>query len=79
MDPSAIGKEVNHPPIPKIRVTTKVESSILQIPMGFLKETSSVVVTSAAQDSLGSSASFLDLPRDLLGIPVVSRRLLKDL
>ena len=79
VDPSAIGKEVNHPPIPKIRVTTKVESSILQIPMGFLKETSFVVVTFVAQDSLGSPASFLNLPRDLLGIPVVSRILLKDL
>ena len=29
VDPSAVGKEVNHPPIPKIRVKTKVESSIL--------------------------------------------------
>lgn len=29
VDPSAIGKEVSHPPIPKIRVKTKVESSIL--------------------------------------------------
>ena len=29
VDPSAIGKEVSHPPIPKIRVKTKVKSSIL--------------------------------------------------
>ena len=48
MDPSAVGKEVSHPPIPKIRVKTKVESSILQIPMGSLKGTSFVAVTSLA-------------------------------
>ena len=48
MDPSAVGKEVSHPPIPKIRVKTKVESSILQIPVGSLKGTSFVVVTSPA-------------------------------
>ena len=29
VDPSAVGKEVNYPPIPKIRMKTKVESSIL--------------------------------------------------
>lgn len=28
-DPSAIGKEISHPPIPKTKVKTKVESSIL--------------------------------------------------
>ena len=29
MDPSAIGKEISHPFIPKLKVKTKVESSIL--------------------------------------------------
>ena len=60
VDPSAIGKEVSHPPIPKIGVKTKVESSILQIPVGSLKGTSSVVVTSLAQ---GSSGSLNIIPR----------------
>jgi len=31
--PSAVGKEVGHPLIPKIKVNTKVESSILQVPV----------------------------------------------
>ena len=53
-DPFAIEKEVSHPPIPKIRVKTKLDSSILQIPMGSLKGTSSISVTSLAQGSLGS-------------------------
>ena len=79
MDPSAVGKEVSHPPIPKIRVKTKVESSILQIPVGSLKGTSFVVVTSPAQGFLGSPAIIPQSPRDLLGVPVVSRRLLKNL
>ena len=29
VDPSAVGKEVGHPLIPKIRMNTKVESSVL--------------------------------------------------
>ena len=63
MDPSAIGKEVSHPPIPKIRVKTKVESSILQIPVGSLKGTSFVVVTSPAQGFLGSPAIIPQSPQ----------------
>ena len=59
VDPSAIGKEVSHLPIPKIKVKTKVRSSILQIPMGFLKETSFVAVTSSAQGFSGSLAIIL--------------------
>ena len=51
-----VGYEVNHPLIPKIRVKTKVESFILEIPMGSLKGTSSIGVTSLTQDSLGSFA-----------------------
>ena len=31
MDPSTVGKEVGHPFIPKIRVKTKVEPSVLQV------------------------------------------------
>ena len=54
MDPSAVGKEVSHPSIPKIKVKTKVGSSILQILVGFLKGTSSVAVTSPTQGSLRS-------------------------
>ena len=33
MDPSTVGKEVGHPLIPKIRVKTKVESSLSQVPV----------------------------------------------
>ena len=53
MDPSVVGKEVSHPLILKIKVKTRVEFSILQIPVGSLKGTSSVATTSSAQGSLG--------------------------
>ena len=33
VDPSTVGKEVGHPLIPKIRVKTKVKSSVFQVPM----------------------------------------------
>jgi len=62
VDPFAIGKEVSHSPILRIRVKTKVKSSILQIPMGFLKETSFVAVTSSAQGFSGSLAIILRSP-----------------
>ena len=45
VDPSRVGKEVSYPLILKIRVKTNVESSILQVPMGSFKGTSSVAVT----------------------------------
>ena len=51
---SAVGKEVGHPPIPNIRKKTKVGFSILQISVDSFKRTSSIVVTSLAQDFLGS-------------------------
>ena len=54
MDPSTIGKEVSHPLIPKIKVKTKVESSVLQVPVGSFKGTSSVTITSSAYGSSGS-------------------------
>ena len=54
MDPFAIGKEVSHPLIPKIRVKTEAKSSILQVPMGSFKGTSSIAVTSSTHDSSGS-------------------------
>ena len=54
MDPSAVGKEVSHPLIPKIRVKTEAKSSILQVPMGSFKGTSSIAVTSSTHDSSGS-------------------------
>ena len=44
-------KEVNHPPIPKIRVKTKVKTSILQIIVGSLKGISSMAVTSSTPGS----------------------------
>ena len=50
MDPAA-EKEVNHPPIPKIRVKTKVKTSILQIIVGSLKGISSMAVTSSTPGS----------------------------
>ena len=53
MDPSTIGKEVGHPLIPKIRVKTKVKSSLSQVP-----------VSSLAQ---GSSGSFDFIPQSPLG------------
>jgi len=56
VDPSTVEKEVSHPPIPEIRVETKVENSVLQIPMGSPKRVSSVVVTSSTQDSSGHFA-----------------------
>ena len=37
VDLSTVGKEVGHPLIPKIRVKTKVESSILQVPVDSFK------------------------------------------
>ena len=55
VDPSAAQKEVSHPPVPKIRVKTKVETSILQIPVGSLKGVSSVAITPFAQGSSGCS------------------------
>ena len=54
VDPSTIGKEVGHPFILKIRVKTKVESSILQVPVDSFKGASSVAVTSSAHGSSGS-------------------------
>ena len=54
MDPSAVGKEVSHPLIPKIRVKTEAKSSILQVPVGSFKGTSSIAVTSSTHDSSGS-------------------------
>ena len=51
VDPSVAEKGVSHPPIPKIKVKTKVESFILQIFVGSLKGTSFVVVTSSVQCS----------------------------
>ena len=56
MDPSTAEKEVSHPPIPEIKVKTKVENSVLQIPMGSPKRVLSVAVTSSAQGSSGHSA-----------------------
>ena len=53
MDPSTVRKDVGHPLIPKIRVKTKVESSIFQ-----------VLVSSSVQ---GSSGSFDITPQSLLG------------
>ena len=79
VDPSAAQKEVSHPPVPKIRVETKVESSILQIPVGSLKGVSSVAITLSAQGSSRCLQLFPTLPKDLLGVPVVSRRLLQIL
>ena len=35
VDPSTFGKEVSHSSIPKIRVKTKVESSVFQVPVSF--------------------------------------------
>ena len=63
-NPSAIGKDISDPPIPKIRVKTKVESSILQILVGSLKGTSFVVVTFSTQ---GSSGSLDIIPRSPQG------------
>ena len=53
VDPSIIGKEVGHPLIPKIKVKTKVESSIFQVP-----------VSSSAH---GYSGSFDTTPQSPLG------------
>ena len=55
MDPSTV---------PKIRVKTKVESSVLQVPVGSFKGTSLVVVTSSTHGSLGSLNI---IPQSLLG------------
>ena len=63
VDPSAVGKEVSHPLIPNIRVKTKVGSSILQILVDSFKGTSSIVVTSLAQDFLGSPTIISQSPQ----------------
>ena len=55
MDPSTV---------PKIRVKTKVESSVLQVPVGSFKGTFLVVVTSSTHGSLGSLNI---IPQSLLG------------
>ena len=64
MDPSIIGKEVNYPLTPEIRVKTNVESSVLQGPMGSFKGTSLVAVTFSAH---GSSRSLDIIPQSPLG------------
>ena len=50
----SLSKEVSHPPIPKTRVKTKVETSKSQTFVSSLKGISSIVVSSLAQGSLGS-------------------------
>lgn len=50
----SLSKEVSHPPMPKIRVKTKVETSKSQTFVSSLKGISSIVVSSLAQGSLGS-------------------------
>ena len=62
MDPSTVGKEVGHPFILKIRVKTKVESSVLQVPVDSFKGTSFVAVTSLAHGSSGSLNNIPQLP-----------------
>ena len=57
MDSSTAGKEANHPSITKIRVKTKVDTSIIQTPMGSSKGVPFVVVTSPAQGFSGYSTS----------------------
>lgn len=79
VDPSIVEKEASHPSIPNIRVKTKVETSILQIPMGSPKGTSFVVVTSLAQGSSGFLAITLQSPQGPSGHTIVSRRLLQNL
>ena len=51
----SLSKEVNHPPIPKTRVKTKVETSKSQTFVSSLKGISSIFVSSPAQGFLGSS------------------------
>ncbi|KAL0012618.1 hypothetical protein SO802_007726 [Lithocarpus litseifolius] len=63
VDPSVIGKKVIHPTIPKLRVKTNVESSILQIPVGSFKGTSSVAVTSSAQVVQDPEATQSPIPK----------------
>lgn len=53
VDPFTVGKEVGHPLIPKIRVKTRVEFSLFQIPMSSLAQ--------------GSSGSFDFIPQSPLG------------
>lgn len=48
VDPSTAKKKASHPPIPKTKVKTKVETSILQILVGSPKGISSVVINSLA-------------------------------
>ena len=50
----SLSKEVSHPPMPKIKVKTKVEISKSQTFVSSLKGISSIVVYSLAQGSLGS-------------------------
>ena len=64
-DPFVVGNEVNHPLIPKIKVKTKVESSVLQVPMGSFKGAFSVPVTSSTH---GSSRSLDIIPQSPLGL-----------
>ena len=49
----SLSKEVSHPPIPKIRVKTTVETSKSQTLISSLKGISFIVVSSPAQGSLG--------------------------
>ena len=51
----SLSKEVSHPPIPKTRVKTKVETSKSQTFVSSLKGISSIFVSSPAQGFLGSS------------------------
>ena len=77
-DPYAIGKEVIHPLIPKIRVKTKVKSSILQILVG-LKEPLLQLSLPQPKFLQGPLILFPDLPRDPLDVPIVGKRLLKNM
>ena len=55
MDPSVVGKGVGHPLIPKIRVNTKVESSVLQVPVSSSAHDSSRSLDITPQSPLGPS------------------------
>ena len=63
MDPSTTKKEVNRPPIPKIKVKIKVKTSSFQISIGSLKGVSSVAVTFSAQGSSRHSAIITQSPQ----------------
>lgn len=56
VDPSTAKKEASHPLIPNIRVNTKVETYILQIPVGSPKGVSFIALTFSAQGSSGYPA-----------------------